>query len=143
MTFVNEREKHRTIDYERNIVLERGSGIHGSGRPSAPNPDDPIKDNFILKGDDFQVRIEGYLTGEDSENNKRDLTWHIHRIWDVEGIHERENEIIDLIVEAINTYGVYFGKKNINSITVEFGDFCSALTKETDFEPIRTLERDF
>jgi hypothetical protein len=147
MGFVNEKgekmpyTEYRTIDYDRNIILKHGGHGRGhSGRPPRPEPDEPIIEYFILFGDDFQLRFEGHLSGEDAPEGGRDLNWHIHRTWDAEGVQEREEKIATILAEAITAYGVYFGKKNVHSITVDFDEKCLHFKSISPIEPMMTLE---
>ncbi len=125
----------RTIDHDRNVILKRGGdgrGVVNRGRP------DPGEEYFVLQGDDFHIRFEGLMSYEKVDEINSELFWKIRRVWDLEGVEGREKEIMDLIVEALTTYGVNFGMKNVNSITVCFTDSVLDLLNKSSFEPVTT-----
>jgi hypothetical protein len=147
MGFVNEKgekmsyTEYRTIDYDRNIILKHGGHGRGhSGRPPRPEPDEPRKEYFILTGDDFQLRFGANTSHVVREDKTDDIFWHVFRTWDVEGVEGRETEIATFLAEALTAYGVYFGKKNVYSITVSSDKNCIAFKSIDPIEPITKLE---
>lgn len=153
MGFVNEKDVricdedgklldlvNRTIDRERNIVLKRGKRFH-KGRPEQEEIDQHA-DFLCLEGEDFKFYFEGIMSFSIADNGREDVSWNVQRIWDSEGVTGREEEIRGYLVEAITTFGVYYGKSNVNSITVGFGKYAKALTHGDFVEPVTTLEND-
>ncbi|MCB1563394.1 MAG: hypothetical protein KDJ75_07465 [Alphaproteobacteria bacterium] len=113
MGFVNEKEKSRVIDYERNIYLTRAnSDVIGRG-----SPDDPRTEFWDLPlGDNPKdvVWFGAFYTQKEITKNNWHIKWTMHKIVIPEHLKPRRFEIKDLIEEALETFGVYYGKKNVS-----------------------------
>ena len=112
MTFVNEKGKKigesRTIDYGRNIVLT--------------TEEHDRENNYIfnLSIDGVTFTVLANLDWRPSENGGANLSWKISRI-DYPESHSFNRELLlQILKEAMETYGIRHSKNGIDEINIEF-----------------------
>lgn len=117
--FINEPERYRTIDHERNIELTQictGKEGHTS---------------FMLKIGDKKIPFGAHSAVLESDDaGVTDLIWRVTQLGRiVAGLNEikyvfsgenEEAQTKEIISEALKTYGMLFGSFNTRVVAVEF-----------------------
>lgn len=104
MVFVNERDKHRTIDYERNIVMTTAA---------PPYPGMTMTEYFQIEWNGSKMSF-----GTDYAKNNPDGSWTID--WTITSARISEEwqqnkplliELKKIVIEAMEAYAYYFGRQ--------------------------------
>lgn len=114
MAFVNEYENYRSIDCERNAILTRGSDEIKYFRV-------PGAETFTLNWNEKKIDLGALTKTEilEPDGSKAIKTYYVEKCVYPEHLRTQKNEIIDLIKDALHTYGVHFGTREGTEIIVK------------------------
>lgn len=130
MSFVNERKERlkdsRTIDYERNAILTVGNTQGWYSRVS-------YAESFTLVWKEEKIEFGALykieLFKEDGSSAR--LTYHIERCVYPENLKAYKKEIIEMVVEALQVYGVKYGTQEGTEIIVKISPSLGSLQINT------------
>lgn len=112
MAFVNEKEKRRTIDYERNAYLVHTITNRKEGKNFAI---------FELHWNNEIISIHA-IDNTTIENQERYVEWNVNRIFCIKDFMKHRNEIMEIIKQALETYGYSYSHDKIQKLKVHFND---------------------
>lgn len=118
MAFVNEVSEvlgeSRTVDYEREAVMKPGSEEIKYYRV-------PGAETFTLtwKGEKIEFGGQHKIDLFEPDGTKARLTYYIKNCVYSENLRQHKAEIIQLILDALHTYGVNFGTQEGTEIVVK------------------------
>ena len=112
MAFVNEKTAtvQRTIDYERNAILIDT----GTNRESYTT--------FELTWKDSLIKIIAHRNFWDDENKQTTVCWRIHGLYIFPELEAYRVDIVKMVVEAINAYGLFYSHDRIKAIDITFSE---------------------
>ena len=115
MAFENDRteiSKPHTIDRDRGIILRDVT-------PFIPD----MQPRFTLEWGDHTIHFGGARTTEDIADTKTyNIAWTITYIKVPHEFEYDKNQIFQVISEALDTYGDFFRRENVQDVTVNFDD---------------------
>lgn len=118
MAFVNEVSEipgeSRTVDYERDAVLKGGAEEPGLVGPRQPN-----SRAFTLTWKGEQIQFGTRYVTELFEDGSGKKTWCVEKCVYPEHLQVRKREIIQLVLDAMQAFGVNFGKQDDVEIVVK------------------------
>lgn len=124
MPFVNEKSNvtgaSRTIDYERDAILKQGGGI-------GPMPGS----EFCLTWKGFPIE---FSATDDLNMEKRTIVWDIYGCSYPEELRPLRRQIRALILEAMDVFGVDYGKDEGTEVIVKIRDRIGNLNPNFNFE---------
>lgn len=118
MAFVNEKSeipsKNRTVDYERDAVLKGGA-------ENIRYPRVPYSQAFTLtwKGEKIEFGTRFKIEALAPDGSKGRMTYYIEKCVYPEHLRAHKAEIIQMILEAVHTYGVCYGTREGTEIVVK------------------------
>jgi hypothetical protein len=120
MAFVNERSeipsKNRTVDYERDAVLTRGSESIKYYRQS---DSDAFTLTWMGEKIEFGTRYKIETFNEGTPQRTALMTRYIEKCVYPEHLRPHKAEIIQLVLDSMQTYGVSFGKLDNAEVIVK------------------------
>ena len=118
MAFVNEREQRRTIDHERDIVFTHES----TNRENYSF--------FKLIWDKKIFEICAVKKTKLHDDGTSTINWHIDSLKAPKNLNINGSELFSIINEALDVYGVSYGKINVKEINVDVNPEISSLSLE-------------
>lgn len=127
MAFVNEKSEipgeSRTVDYERDAVLKGGAeSIKYYRQPSSMT--------FTLTWKGEKIELGALYKNEIFDDGSGKFTWFIQKCIYPEQLRPYKAEIIQLVVDAIQAYGVNYGKMDRTEVTVQISPSLGNLQME-------------
>lgn len=108
MAFVNEREKYRVADYERNAFLYRTGG--------APYGE---ADFFEMDWNGNIIKFTAEANNSFDNNERVTINWTITQYSIPEVLTNKYSEINILVFEALREFGFNFHKEYVNGVSVQ------------------------
>lgn len=110
MAFVNEKDKNRTIDYERNVTLTYSGSKHADGH---------MYTFFELRWNDLAIAMSAIIE-MNVIDDKRDINWNLLTISCHPSPSKSQKEIQDLVQEALEAYGYLYTHEKLNNVTIAY-----------------------
>lgn len=108
-----------TIDRERDVYLvvvnAGGGGYDGT----------PVREYYVLwwKGEVISFGADQSLNG--TKETGVVLTWKVNRLNIPPALHERKDEVKQLIREALDVQGLLYNRSRVSAVNVQFNSFAS------------------
>lgn len=122
MVFVNEKDKKRTIDYERNAIIV-----------GAPSIGKSKTDFFELQWNGEKIRFGADLELQKQREGVWTANWTIDQVsipllWNEDKNKNQLRELRQILIEGLMVYGVLFGKDDPGSVHVDFAPHVKSLS---------------
>ena len=114
MVFINEKENKRTIDYDRNACIRPVSGKY-AGKSSA----DLVPHYFELSWNESIIPFAAYYHQQKVNDDAWDIEWIVFQTSIPDHLKDKKAEVKHLIFEALDTYGVYYGKSRVRNTEIK------------------------
>lgn len=132
MAFVNEEENRRVIDYTRNAILVRASGVGMSETKF-----------FELQWNGEKVRFGTDFQQMDKPDGSWDISWTVTQMWIPKHWQTDQKtlfELRQLVTESIETYAYFYGMPRPGTVSVSFSPAIASLDFHSDAKVSQVTE---